>query len=145
MDRRGRSASVTRSASASSTAKRSVHSPSKVSAHGLSAVLLATLDTGQAFLVSPSQVVTLGVDGDTFGIDHFAGDSAVILIRPKGESCTLRFPLSIGESLFIRTSDSDGRSMLCEAKLISIMQDQAAQFSAGCGPQVTSEDRKCPA
>ncbi len=106
--------------------------------------LLSTFAAGQTFLVTPSQMVTLGVDGDTFGIDQFTGEGAVVLVRPKGEGCTLRFPLPIGDSLFIRTSDSNGRSVLCEARLLSIVGGNAAQFTARCNEQVTSSDPKCP-
>jgi hypothetical protein len=108
------------------------------------AALLSPLEEGQSFIVTPSKVVELGTNGDAFGIDHFAGDTAVILIRPRGEACTLRFPIRVGESLFIRTSDTEGRSTLCEAKLVSIVQEAGARFTAHCSPQDTSTEPKCP-
>lgn len=110
----------------------------------LCAALLSPLEEGQSFIVEPSKVVELGSNGDTFGVDGFAGDTAVILIRPRGEACTLRFPIRVGESLFIRTSDTDGASTLCEAKLVSIVHDAGARFTAHCSRQDTSTDRKCP-
>ncbi len=108
------------------------------------AALLSPLEEGQSFLVTPSKVVELGTNGDTFGIDELVGDTAFILIRPRGETCTLRFPIQVGDSLFIRTSDTDGRSTLCEAKLVSIVQDAGARFTTHCSRQDTSTDRKCP-
>jgi hypothetical protein len=108
------------------------------------AALLSPLEEGQSFVVMPSQVVELGTNGDAFGIDNLIDDTAVILIRPRGESCTLRFPIRTGESLFIRTSDSDGRSILCEAKLVSIVYDVGARFTTHCSGQATSSDPKCP-
>jgi hypothetical protein len=108
------------------------------------AALLSPLEEGQSFLVTPSKVVELGANGDTFGIDELVGDTAFILIRPRGEACTLRFPIQVGDSLFIRTSDTDGRSTLCEAKLVSIVHDAGARFTTHCSRQDTSTDRKCP-
>jgi hypothetical protein len=108
------------------------------------AALLSPLEEGQSLLVTPSQVVDIGINGDAFGIDNLIDDTAVVLIRPRGEACTLRFPIRIGESLFLRTSDSDGRSILCEAKLVSIVYNQAAQFTTHCSGQITSTDLKCP-
>lgn len=106
--------------------------------------LLAPLEEAQSFLVTPSKVVELGINGDAFGIDDLIGDTAVILVRPRGETCVLRFPIRIGESLFIRTSDGRGRSTLCEATLVSIAYDTGARFTARCELQATSTDPKCP-
>jgi hypothetical protein len=109
------------------------------------AALLAPIEEGQSFLVELAKVVELGANGDTFGIDGLVKDTAIILIRPKGETCVLRFPIRIGESIFIRTSDTDGRSALCEAKLVSIEYGSGARFTAHCSLQDTSSDPKCPA
>jgi hypothetical protein len=108
------------------------------------AALLSPVAEGQSFLVTPSKVVELGTNGDAFGIDELIDDTAVVLVRPRGETCVLRFPIRIGESLFIRTSDHDGRSTLCEATLVSIAYNKAARFTARCEQQATSSDRKCP-
>ena len=108
------------------------------------AALLAPLGEAQTFLVTPSKVVELGTHGDAFGVDELIGETAVILVRPKGETCVLRFPIRVGDSLFIRTSDTDGRSTLCEATLLSIDYDKGARFTARCSHQDTSSDSKCP-
>ncbi len=49
--------------------------------------------------VTPSKVVELGTHGDAFGVDELIGETAVILVRPKGETCVLRFPIRVGDSL----------------------------------------------
>ena len=108
------------------------------------AALLSPLEEARSFLVTPSKIVELGTNGDAFGLDKLVGDTAFILIRPKGEACTLRFPIRVGESLFIRTSDTDGRLTLCEATLVSIVHDNSARFTARCSLQATSSDPKCP-
>ena len=108
------------------------------------AALLLPLEEGQSFLVTPSKVVELGTNGDTLGIDGLVEDTVFVLVQPRGETCILRFPIRIGESLFIRTSDTDGRSTLCEATLVSIDYDTGARFTARCELQATSSDPKCP-
>jgi hypothetical protein len=113
-------------------------------------VFLATLfaSAGYAddtFTVTRSTVVSFGRQGgDTFGVDRISQDTAFVLIRPRGESCTLRFPLGVGERLFLRTVDGDGQPVVCEASLVALVDDTAARFSARCRRQITSTDRKCP-
>lgn len=98
----------------------------------------------ETFTVTPSQVVSFGSDGDTFGLDSISPETVLVLVRPRGEDCTLRFPLRVGERLFLRTLDERGHSMICDALLVAIVDSTSAQFSAHCLNQTTSTDRKCP-
>ena len=98
--------------------------------------------TDETSTLTPNSVAAFGtMGGDTFGIERISKDSVVVLVRPSGEDCTLRFPINIGESLSLR---ADGQSMLCQASLVSTDQDKKAQFSARCTPQISSNERKCP-
>lgn len=99
---------------------------------------------GETFTVTPSKVVSFGTGGDTFGLDRVSEDTVLVLVRPRGEDCTLRFPLRVGESLFLRTVGGGGQSLLCEASLVSVVDATSARFSARCRRQATSTDRKCP-
>lgn len=98
----------------------------------------------ETFTVTPSKVVSFGTDGDAFGLDSISPESVLVLVRPRGEDCTLRFPLRVGERLFLRTFDERGHSMVCDALLVAIVDGTSAQFSAHCLNQTTSTDRKCP-
>jgi hypothetical protein len=69
---------------------------------------------------------------------------AVVLLRPKGEDCTFRFPLSVGRSVQLRSEDASGQSLLCWATLRSITDGKRAQFGADCKAQPRSDERKCP-
>lgn len=99
------------------------------------------------FTVTLEQAISVGGgDGDTFGVERLSrnDNTAVILLRPKGEACTFRFPLSVGRSVQLRTDAADGQSLLCWATLRTIIDDNRAQFAAECTAQPRSDERKCP-
>jgi hypothetical protein len=116
----------------------------------LALLLTATFSSARAdetFSVAPEQAVTIGGGtGDTFGVESLSQKDrqAVVLLRPKGEDCTFRFPLSVGRSVQLRSEDVSGQSLLCRATLRSIGDDKRAQFAADCKPQPRSNERKCP-
>ena len=99
---------------------------------------------GETFTVTPSKVVSFGTGGDTFGLDRVSEDTVLVLVRPRGEDCTLRFPIRVGDRLFLRTVSGGGQSLLCEASLVAIVDGRSARFSARCQQQTTSTERKCP-
>jgi hypothetical protein len=69
---------------------------------------------------------------------------AVVLLRPKGEDCTFRFPLAVCRSVQLRSLDASGQSLLCSATLRSIVDDKRALFGADCTAQPRSDELKCP-
>jgi hypothetical protein len=116
----------------------------------LALLLSATLSPAfadETFSVAPEQAVTIGGGaGDTFGVESLSQKdrTAVMLLWPKGEDCTFRFPLFVGRSVQLRTEDASGQSLLCWATLRSITDDSRAQFGTDCTVQPRSEERKCP-
>ena len=99
------------------------------------------------FLVTGTSIVSLGAEGgDTFSFERISSESreVVVLLRPKGENCTFRFPVSIGESVMLRTMNNLGEPLLCRASLVSVKSDGTARFSADCTPHAASNERKCP-
>ena len=113
----------------------------------LAATFLSSALADETFSVAPEQAVTIGGgEGDTFGVESLSQKDrmAVLLLRPKGEDCTFRFPLFIGRSVQLRSEDASGQSLLCRATLRSIIDDKRAQFAADCTPQPRPTERKCP-
>ena len=113
----------------------------------LAATFLSSALADETFSVAPEQAVTIGGGaGDTFGVESLSQKDrmAVVLLRPKGEDCTFRFPLSVGRSVQLRSEDASGQSLLCSATLRSISDDKRALFGADCTPQPRSKERKCP-
>ena len=110
------------------------------------AILSAPLHADEIIVVTPASIIAFGQgDGDTFGIESAGRDTALILIKPQGEDCTLRFPLRVGENLLLRATSQDGQPLVCQASLTSIDQAGAAQFSSRCFEQRTqSQEPKCP-
>lgn len=101
----------------------------------------------ETFTVTLEQAISIGGgDGDTFGVERLSrnDNTAVVLLRPKGEDCTFRFPLNVGRSVQLRTNAADGQSLLCSATLRVIIDDKRAQFAAECFAQPRSDERKCP-
>ena len=83
--------------------------------------------------VTPASVVAFGRDGgDTFGLQRLSRDTVIVLVRPRGEVCTLRFPLNVGESLLLRATASDGQPLVCKASLVSVVEGSSAEFSYRC-------------
>lgn len=113
----------------------------------LAATFLSSALADETFSVAPEQAVTIGGgEGDTFGVESLSEKDrmAVLLLRPKGEDCTFRFPLFVGRSVQLRSQDASGQSLLCSATLRSITDDKRAQFAADCKAQPRSDERKCP-
>jgi hypothetical protein len=121
---------------------------------GLATLALATLPISLAhsqddtFAIAPQQVVTLGGgDGDSFAVEQISRqDNAVtVLLRPMGEGCTFRFPVTVGRSVQLRADTPGGQSLLCKATLQPITEDGTASFGAECNEEPVSRERKCPA
>jgi hypothetical protein len=117
----------------------------------LSLVLVVALtcacQADDTFAVTRTSIVSLGAEGgDTFSFERISPETreVVVLLRPKGENCTFRFPVGIGEHVLLRTTDNLGESLLCRASLVSVIDDGTARFSAECTPHAPSNERKCP-
>ena len=90
----------------------------------------------------PQQAVTIGDgNGDSFMLERISpnDNSVVVLLRPKGEDCTFRFPVDVGRSVQLRIDSPLGQSFLCQATLRPIVDSQSVQFSAAC-----AESRQVP-
>lgn len=101
----------------------------------------------EAFTVTPGQAVSIGGgDGDAFAVERISrnDNAVVVLLHPKGEDCTFRFSVNVGQSVQLRTQASDGQSFLCKATLRPIIDDSRAQFAAECAEQSHADERKCP-
>jgi hypothetical protein len=99
------------------------------------------------FAVTRTSIVSLGAEGgDTFSFERISPETreVVVLLRPKGENCTFRFPVGIGEYVLLRTTDNLGESLLCRASLVSVLDNGTARFSAECTEHAPSNERKCP-
>jgi len=105
----------------------------------------AAVRADETFSVTRNSAITFGHgDGDTFGVDEIQNDVVAVLIRPQGETCTLRFPLLRGEKLRLRAVGTQGERLMCEATLMSA-EGQEARFTARCSEQVTAaSEPKCP-
>ena len=113
----------------------------------LALTLTCACQAEDTFAVTRTSIVSLGAEGgDTFSFERISPESreVVVLLRPKGENCTFRFPVGIGESVLLRTTDNLGESLLCRASLVSVIDDGTARFSAECTPHAPSNERKCP-
>jgi hypothetical protein len=96
--------------------------------------------------VAPQQAVTFGGSGDSFAVEQISrnDNTVTVLLRPKGESCTFRFPVIVGRSVQLRADTPSGQSLLCKATLHPITEDGSAQFDAECNEEPVSQERKCP-
>lgn len=94
--------------------------------------------------VTPATVVAFGAYGDEASIERApSSTSAIVLLNPHGEDCTLRFELEIGESLLLRAG-GDGQRLLCELGLVSVVNSAAVQFAYTCSPQDwRADEAKC--
>jgi hypothetical protein len=105
-------------------------------------------DAGNTFSLAPLQVVTFGGgDGDSFAVERISrnDNTVTVLLRPMGEGCTFRFPVSVGRSVQLRADTPNGQTLLCQATLQPITEDGTAQFGAECNEGPVSHERKCPA
>jgi hypothetical protein len=113
----------------------------------LIAALTCTCQADDTFAVTRTSIVSLGAEGgDTFSFERISPEAreVVVLLRPGGENCTFRFPVRIGENVPLRTMDNLGESLLCQARLMSVVDDGTARFSVECAPHAPSNERKCP-
>lgn len=122
---------------------------------GLSAIALAAVplflahaeDAGDTFSVAPQQAVTFGGgEGDSFAVEQISrnDNTVMVLLRPMGEGCTFRFPVSVGRSVQLRADTPTGQKLLCKATLRPITEDGSAEFGAECNEGPVSLERKCP-
>lgn len=96
--------------------------------------------------LTPERVVALGAFGDEASIEGARDShSVVVLVNPYGEDCTLRFVVSVGESLVLRAGTEDGEQELCEFGLTAVVDRSTARFVYSCSRQPWSRDRKCSA
>lgn len=104
-------------------------------------------EADETFSLAPLQAVTFGGGaGDTFSVEQISrsDNSVTVLLRPMGESCTFRFPVSVGRSVQLRADTPTGESLLCKATLQPITEDGSARFGAECGEAPVSHELKCP-
>lgn len=105
-------------------------------------------DPSETFSIAPLQAVTFGGgDGDSFSVEQISrpNNTVTVLLRPMGEGCVFRFPVSVGRSVQLRADTPNGHSLLCKATLQPITEDGSAQFGAECNEAPVSHERKCPA
>lgn len=99
------------------------------------------------FAVEPLQAVSFGGgDGDSFSVEQISrsDNTVTVLMRPMGESCVFRFPVTVGRSVQLRADTPSGQSLLCKATLQPITEDGTARFGAECNEAPASHERKCP-
>jgi hypothetical protein len=104
-------------------------------------------DEVETFAVEPLQSVSFGgPDSDSFSVEEISRNtnSVTVLLRPMGEGCVFRFPVSVGRSVQLRTDSPTGQSMNCKATLQPIGEDGIARFGAECNDEPISHERKCP-
>ncbi len=99
------------------------------------------------FAVTRTSIVSLGAQGgDTFSFERISPQTreVVVLLRPKGENCTFRFPVGIGEYVLLRTMDNLGESLfLGRVHRTRAVQRAQVSPSAELGKQVDSIGRRC--
>ena len=113
----------------------------------LVAALTCTCQADDTFAVTRTSIVSLGAEGgDTFSFERISPEAreVVVLLRPGDENCTFRFTVRIGENVPLRTMDNLGELLLCQARLMSVVDDGTARFSVECAPHAPSNERKCP-
>lgn len=121
-----------------------------LAAFALTAVPLALAyseESMDTFAIEPLQAVSFGGgDGDSFSVEQISrsDNTVMVLLRPMGESCVFRFPVSVGRSVQLRAETPSGQSLLCKATLQPITDDGTARFGAECSEAPASHERKCP-
>lgn len=104
-------------------------------------------DALETFSVQPMQAVSLGGgDGDSFSVEQISrvDNSVTVLLRPMGETCVFRFPVTVGRSVQLRADTPTGQSLVCKATLQPITEDGNARFGAECNEAPISREVKCP-
>jgi hypothetical protein len=115
-------------------------------AGALATAALVPASAQQTLEVSPWTVAEFGgPGGDALSIEKVSGRGAVILLNPRGEECTLRFPLKIGEKIRVRGATVEEQQAVCEVLLISTTEAASAVFSFECLNQTPTSVRACPA
>ena len=111
----------------------------------LVAALTRNCQADDTFAVTRTSIVSLGAEGgDTFSFERISLEAreVVVLLRPGDENCTFRFTVRIGENVPLRTMDNLGESLLCQARLMSVVDDGTARFPAECAAHAPSNERK---
>jgi hypothetical protein len=85
-----------------------------------------------------------GSGGDLLSIEKVSPTGAIILLNPHDETCTLRFPMSVGEKVYIRGATVGDQQAVCEVYLRSTTEAPSAVFTFECLNQTPSAERKCP-
>lgn len=94
--------------------------------------------------VSPWTVAEFGgKGGDSLSLEKITSRGAIVLLNPHGESCTLRFPMSIGEKVQVRGATVADEQAVCEVLLRSTTEAPSAIFVFECLNQTPSFERKC--
>jgi hypothetical protein len=105
-------------------------------------------DAVETFAIEPLQSVSFGgPESDSFSVEEISRhtNSVTVLLRPMGEGCVFRFPISVGRSVQLRTDMPSGQTMMCKATLQPIGEDGIARFGAECNEEPISHEHKCPA
>ncbi len=85
-----------------------------------------------------------GKGGDALSLEKITPTGAVVLLNPHGESCTLRFPMKIGEKVYLHGATVGDQQAVCEVLLMSATESPSAIFSFECINQTPSAEHKCP-
>jgi hypothetical protein len=85
-----------------------------------------------------------GKGGDALSLEKITPTGAVVLLNPHGETCTLRFPMKIGEKVRLRGATIGDQQAVCEVLLVSATEAPSAIFTFACLNQTPSAERKCP-
>lgn len=107
---------------------------------------LMPVSAQQTLEVSPWTVAEFGgPGGDALSIEKISRTGAVVLLNPRGEECTLRFPMKIGEKIRVRGATVEEQQAVCEVLLMSTTESASAVFSFECLSQTPTSARACPA
>jgi hypothetical protein len=85
-----------------------------------------------------------GEGGDALSLEKVTPAGAVVLLNPHGETCTLRFPMKIGEKVHLRGATVGDQQSVCEVLLTSATEAPSAIFTFECLNQTPSTERRCP-
>jgi hypothetical protein len=114
----------------------------------VSALLTSSLDIALAqetVEVTPWTAAEFGgKGGDALSLEKVTPTGAVVLLNPHGETCTLRFPMKIGEKVYLRGVTVGDQQAVCEVLLVSASEAPSAIFTFECLNQTPSAERKCP-
>jgi hypothetical protein len=99
----------------------------------------------QSVEVTPWTVAEFGgKGGDALSLEKLTPTGAIVLLNPHGEDCTLRFPMKLGEKVYLRGATVGDQQAVCEVLLLSSTEAPSAVFTFECLNQTPSAERKCP-